>query len=56
MTTEERENKRLQVRAGSVEDRGSEGQRGLFHRSCIVNEKFFTVQILFLCKTAEKAS
>lgn len=27
MTTEERENKRLQVRAGGVEDRGSEGQR-----------------------------
>lgn len=43
--------------SGGGEDRGSEGgvkkdkgRRGVFHRSCIVNEKFFTVWILFHCR------
>ena len=34
---------------------GRKGEVGVSHRSCIVNEKFFTNQILFHRRPAEKA-
>lgn len=57
MKTEEGETV-LQVRQLDVDDRGSEGwkrERGVSNSSCIVNEKFFTSEILFHCRPAEKS-